>query len=193
VQRDTAFGRREVGARAMKEDRAAAPASAAAVVVVEDDHDIIKVVVAPQPLVRPGTGGRHRSVVGGARRVVAPSQPRAERGQGQRAAPSPQPVRPIEAEHERKRADGARVIAFPLGSFQSAGADRAGKDERTCMETAGLELSLSSWRCAARHHETGEADASRSRSCGSPRRAFFWRRIRGNIRIHQEFTFRRVE
>lgn len=177
----------------MKEDRAAAPAAPTAVVIVEDDHDVIEMVVAPQALVRPGTRDRDEPVVGWARHVIAPSEARAERRQRQGRTPSPHPVRPIIAEQERKGSDGARVIAFPLHPAQSAGAERTRDDEPTCMQSPGLELSLSSWRCAARHHKARQADPDRSRSCERHRGAFSWRHLPALVRIHLEFTSRRME
>jgi hypothetical protein len=162
AKRDTAFRRREVGVRAMKEDRTAPPFAPAAVVVVEDDDEVIKTIVTPQALVRPAARRRNQPVVGGARRIVAPSELGAERLQAKARARPRLPVRPVEAEQERKAADRARMIAFPLRPIQPPGTESAGKDERARVEAAGLELSLFSWRCAARHYKTVQGGSGRA-------------------------------
>lgn len=169
--------------RTMQEDRAPEPTPARTRIVVEDDHDIIKVVVAPQSLVRPRARGRDEPVVGGARRIVAPPLPGMQGPQGEGSLASTQPVRAIESFEKTERADRGRMIAFPLGPAQSCSTERARKDERPSVEPSHPELSWSSWRCGTHHHKASQAGRGwPERHCGD-RGVFFCEQFHRAVRL----------
>lgn len=115
-QRHTAFGWQIAGAGDVQENGAAQTGAGRIIVVPQHQHQIIQMIIAPQPFVAAGMGQRDQLVIGRVGRIIAPAHGRGDGGDGQAGLRSRLVIGAVKDLPQRVAPDGGGTIAFTLVS-----------------------------------------------------------------------------